>query len=126
MFVKDKALHKLAATRVKSSQPTILTASAQSAATPGTHTVVVNTLATQGTLYTNAVQDASASILPSNAQSATIQFQVGGSGGLTHSIAIAAGSNDTLTSLASYINSQSWGVTASVITDNMTPYSAIV
>src|SRR6266496_1105276 len=111
-------LGPLSAMTAKSSQTSILTASAQSSATAGTHTVVVSTLATQGTLYTNAVQNATTSILPSNAQSATIQFQAGGSGGPTHSVVIAPGSNDTLTSLAGYINAQNWSVTASVITDS--------
>jgi flagellar hook-associated protein 2 len=101
----------------ESSQTSILTASAQSSATPGTHTVVVSTLATQGTLYTDAVQNANTSILPSGVPSANLQFQVGGSSGATHSIAISGGSNDTLTSLANYINAQGWGVTANVITD---------
>ena len=48
-------------------------------------------------------------------------LQVGGSSGTTHDIQITAGSNDTVTTLASYINQQStqnnWGVTASVLSD---------
>lgn len=110
-------LGPLTAMSATSSQNGILTASAQTSATAGTHTVVVSTLATQGTLYTDAVKDANTSILPSNAQSADLAFQVGGSNGPTHDITITAGSNDTLTSLASYINSQNWGVTARVLTD---------
>jgi len=42
---------------------------------------------------------------------------VGGGSGTTHDIAITQGSNDTLTSLAGYINAQKWGVTASVVND---------
>ena len=42
---------------------------------------------------------------------------MGGSGGTTHDIAITQGSNDTLNTLAAYINTQNWGVTANVVTD---------
>src|SRR5215470_8044846 len=65
----------------KSSQPSIVTGSAQTKAIPGTHTIVVSDLATQGTLYTDAVTDGNTSILQSNAQSADLKIQVGGSGG---------------------------------------------
>ena len=102
----------------QSSQPSILTASAQAGAAPGTHNVVVSTLASQSTLYTNAIANANTSIIPSNATSADIQIQVGGLSGVTHDIPITAGSNDTLNTLVSYINSQNWGVTASVLRDS--------
>ena len=115
-FLTD-ILGPLAAQAAKSSQPSIVTASAQPAAPAGDHTIVVSTLATQGTLYTDAVANGDTSILPGNAPSADFQFQVGGVSGATHDVAISQGSNDTLTTLASYINSQSWEVTASVITD---------
>jgi flagellar hook-associated protein 2 len=110
-------LGPLAAQTATSSQPSIVSASAQSTATPGTHTVVVNTLATQGTIYTNAVADGNTSILPSGSQTADLQIQVGGASGTTHDITITAGSNDTLSTLASYINSQNWGLTATVLND---------
>jgi flagellar hook-associated protein 2 len=110
-------LGPLSAMSAQSSQTNILTASAQAGAAAGTHTVVVSTLATQGTIYTNAIKDANTPILPSGAPSAALSFQVGGSGGVTHDISISAGTNDTLNSLVSYINKQNWGVTASVLTD---------
>jgi flagellar hook-associated protein 2 len=48
-------------------------------------------------------------------------LQVGGATGTTRDIAITQGTNDTLTTLAAYINTQStangWGVTASVVSD---------
>ena len=102
----------------QSSQPSILTASAQAGATAGTHNIVVSTLASQSTLYTNAIANANTSIIPSNATSADIQIQVGGPSGATHDIPVTAGSNDTLNTLVSYINGQNWGVTASVLTDS--------
>jgi flagellar hook-associated protein 2 len=104
-----------------SSQPGILTATAQSSAVVGSHQIVISNLATTGALYTNGIPDPNASILPAGAASGDIQLQVGGATGTTHDIQITAGSNDTLTKLASYISSQSsaggWGVTASVVTD---------
>ena len=114
--LKD-VLGPLTAMTAASSQSTILTASAQPSASAGTHTVIVSTLATQGVLYTNAVSDANTSILPSGVTSADIQFQVGGTGAPTHDIAISSGTNDTLNKVVSYINGQTWGVTARVISD---------
>jgi flagellar hook-associated protein 2 len=110
-------LGPLSSVSAQSWQTSILTASAQSSAVPGTHTLVVSTLASQSTLYTDSIADANTSILPANAASADIKFQVGGTSGPTRDIPISAGSNDTLNSLVSYINSQNWGVTASVLTD---------
>jgi len=113
----NDVLGPLSAMTAKSSQTTILTASAQPTTTPGTHTVVVSTLAAQGTVYSDAIAGAQTSVLPNGAQSASLQLQVGGPGGATRDITITSGSRDTLTSLVSYINQQNWGVTARVITD---------
>ncbi len=110
-------LGPLTAQTVDSSEPGIVTGSAQVNATPGTHTVVVSTLATQGTLYTQPVPDANTSILPNGQSTADLEIQVGGAGGATHDVAISTGTNDTLSKIASYINSQNWGVTASVLSD---------
>lgn len=110
-------LGPLTAMSPQSSQSTILTGSAEPGAKAGTHTIVVSALASQGTLYTDPVKDASTSILPNGVQSADLKFQVGGKNGPTHDIAIAAGTNDTLNSLVSYVNKQDWGVTATVLTD---------
>lgn len=111
------ALGPLTALTAQSSQTGILTASAQSGAIAGTHTIVVSSLASQSTLYTNAIADANTSIIPSGSSSADLQIQVGGTGGAIHDIPITAGSNDTLSTLVSYINNQNWGVTAAVLTD---------
>jgi flagellar hook-associated protein 2 len=100
-----------------SSQPSILTASTQTTAISGTHQIVVRTLATIGTLYTDPLTDGNTSFLTGGAQSGDIQLQIGGVGGATHDISITAGSNDTLNTLASYINAQGWGVSASVVND---------
>jgi flagellar hook-associated protein 2 len=110
-------LGPLSSVSAQSSQTSVLTASAQSTAVPSTHTLVVSTLASQSTLYTDSVADANTSILPANAASADIKFQVGGANGPIRDIPISTGSNDTLNSLISFINGQNWGVTATILTD---------
>jgi flagellar hook-associated protein 2 len=110
----------LTAQAATSAQPAIVTATAQSNAVSGTHEIVVTSLATTGSLYTNPVAaGAAASILSVGQTTGTLQLQVGSS--TPDNIAITQGSNDTLTTLAAYINTQStannWGVTASVVSD---------
>lgn len=112
----------LTAQAATSSQPGILTATADSTAISGTHTIDVNNLATIGTLYTNPIAaGASTSFLAAGQTTGDVQLRVGGTTGTTYDIPITQGSNDTLTSLASDINTQSstnnWGVTASVVSD---------
>ena len=107
----------LASQLATSSQPGILTASADTTATAGTHQIVVSNLATIGTIYTDPLADGNTSFLTGGATSGDIQLQVGGVSGATHDIVITQGSNDTLNTLAKYINTQKWGVTASVVTD---------
>jgi flagellar hook-associated protein 2 len=101
---------------VSSSGSSIVGGSAQTSATAGNHQIIVNSLATVGTVFTDSVADPNASILPGGSTSGDLQLQIGDSG-TTHDIAITQGSNDTLNTLASYINDQNWGVTASVVTD---------
>jgi flagellar hook-associated protein 2 len=110
-------LGPLTAQAATSSDSSVLTATAQTNATAGSHQIVVSNLATTATVYTNPIQDANTSFLPSGATSADIKLQIGGGSGTTHDIAITQGNNDTLTSLAAYINNQKWGVTANVVTD---------
>lgn len=112
----------LVAQAATSSDTSVLTASSQSSAIAGTHNIVVNNLATTGTLYTNPIAaGAETSILASGQTTGDVKLQVGGSSGTTYDVPITQGSNDTLTTLASYINTQStannWGVTASVVSD---------
>jgi flagellar hook-associated protein 2 len=112
----------LAAQAATSSNPAVVTATAQSTAIAGTHQIEVNSLATTGTLYTNPVAGGSnTSFLTSGQTTGNLQLQVGGVSGTTDNIPITQGSNDTLNTLASYINTQStangWGVTAGVVSD---------
>ncbi|HXY78124.1 MAG TPA: flagellar filament capping protein FliD [Candidatus Acidoferrales bacterium] len=111
-------LGALTAMTATSSDSSIVTATADTSATAGTHQIVVNNLATAGLVYTNDFSGGpSSSFLPANSTGGEIDLQIGGSGGTTQQIMITAGTNDTLNTLASYINSQNWGVTASVVTD---------
>ena len=110
-------LGPLTAQAATSSDSGILTATTQPDAQAGTHQIVVSNLATTGMIYTNPVKDGNTSVLPSGATSAHISLQIGGAGGTTRDIAITQGTNDTLSSLAAYINNQKWGVTANVVTD---------
>jgi len=109
----------LTAQAATSSQPAVLTATADSTAVAGTHTVEVDTLATNGTLYTNPIAAGANTSFLVTGQTGDIKLQVGGA--TPFDIPITQGSNDTLTTLASYINTQSsannWGVTASVVSD---------
>jgi len=104
-----------------SSESAIVTATAQTGAATANYTVVVSTLASAGTLYTASVANANTSILTSPATSGELNIQIGGVDGTTANIAITAGVNDTLTTLAKSINTQSatnnWGITASVVND---------
>jgi flagellar hook-associated protein 2 len=100
-----------------SSNTGVLTGTAQTSAVAGVHQIEVGSLATTGTVYTDEVADPTASILPTGTTSGEIDLQIGGSTGTTQAITITAGTNDTLNTLASYINGQNWGVTANVVTD---------
>src|SRR5438067_5007027 len=110
-------LGPLTAQAVNSSQPSILTGTAQATAAPGNHTIVVSTLATQGTLYTQPVTDANTSILPTGQTTGEMKIQIGGLTGQTRDIPITRGINDTLPTLANYITAQKWGVIGTVLND---------
>jgi flagellar hook-associated protein 2 len=112
----------LTAQAATSSNPGVVTATAQNSAIAGTHQIVVTSLATTGTLYTNPIAaGANTSFLSGGQTTGDVQLQVGGSSGTTYDIPITQGSNNTLNTVATYINTQStannWGVTASVVTD---------
>ena len=96
----------LSALTATSSENDILTATVQTSATPGVHQVKVANLATQSLTYTDPV--------PNGILSAgSFSIQVGS--GQAVSVPVAA--DETLDQLASYINTNNLGVTASVITD---------
>lgn len=96
-----------------SSNSNVLTATASSTATAGTHSVVVNSLATTSSYYTQNEQASATSTLASG----SFQIQMAGASSPTTIPVDAADGTNTLNGLASYINSQGLGVTASIITD---------
>ena len=105
-----------------SSDAAILTASADASSLGGTHSIVVNNLASAGVVYTEAVSGgADVSVLPTGVTSGDLKLQIGGLSGTAADIQITAGTNDTLTTLASSINQQSadhgWGIQAAVVSD---------
>jgi flagellar hook-associated protein 2 len=111
----------LAAQAATSSDSSILTATAQSTAITGTHQIVVSSVATTGTLNSQLFAGgANSSILTGGNTTGDIQLQIG-TNATPFDIPITQGSNDTLTTLANYINTQSaannWGVTAGVVSN---------
>jgi flagellar hook-associated protein 2 len=111
----------LTAVTANSSESAIVNATALTGAATANYTVVVSTLASTGTLYTDSVASPTTSILPPDTSTGDLNLQIGGASGTVADIPITAGSNDTLTTLAASINSLSttnnWGITATVITD---------
>lgn len=103
---------------VGSSDSSVVSGSAESGTAAGNHVVVVNNLATTASWYSDS--EASGS---TNLSSGTFTLQVG-SGPATQ-IQIGNGV-DTLDQLASYINGQNLGVTASVVNDSSGSRLAIV
>jgi flagellar hook-associated protein 2 len=97
---------------ISSTQPGILTGTAQPGAAMGTHLIQVGNLATTSSYYSDPVANSSTTLNPG-----TITIAVGsGSNATSHDIVIDS-TNNTLDKLASYINAKSYGVQASVITD---------
>lgn len=109
------ALTSLSAT---SSDPTILTASAVSGAATGNTQIVVKSLATTASEYSDAVATSSTTIA-----TGTLQIQVGANAPATITV---DSTNNTLDGLAQTINNASIGVTASVINDSNGARLAIV
>lgn len=84
--------------------------SASPAATAGSHTVVVNSLAQTSSNYSNRVTNAGDTL------SGSLSIQIGS--GVSQSVTVDS-SNNTLTGLAAAINGAGMGVTASVVTDTL-------
>lgn len=108
-------LTSLAAT---SSDPSILTASAESGAAAGNTAIVVNNLATTSSAYSAAAATSSTPIA-----TGTLQIQVGSNTPATITI---DNTDNTLDGLAQTINNANIGVTASVINDASGSRLAIV
>ncbi len=92
-----------------SSAPAVVTASAQDSAAVGNHVITVANLATTSSYYTGALASSSTTFT-----TGSFDLQVGSNSPVTITV---DGSNNTLDGLAAYINSHSYGVTASVVND---------
>ncbi len=110
-------LGAMTAMTTSSSNSSVVSASATSAASIGTHAVVVTNLASTASWYSDAVSSSS------TLATGSLQIQVGTGASTTINV---GSSNSTLSGLASSINSASLGVTASVITDAQGSRLAVV
>lgn len=94
---------------VTSSDSDLVSASASAGTTVGNHTIVVNSLATTSSYYSGEIASATTALQPGS-------FNITVGTGPANPITIDS-SDNTLTGLASAINNQNIGVTASVVTD---------
>jgi flagellar hook-associated protein 2 len=92
--------------------------SAASTAIAGSHTIIVNSLAQTSSYYSDAISS-------TDALSGSLTFTVGSGSAQTINVD-SADSDTTISSLADAINSGSYGVTASIITDGSTQRLSIV
>jgi flagellar hook-associated protein 2 len=108
---------------VNSSNNDVVSATAANGTATGSHTIYVNSLATTSAAY-SAPQTSATSALPTG----TLTIQVGSNSAdaLTVPVDTNSGDPDTLNALASYINKQNMGVTASVITTGSTAILSLV
>lgn len=108
-----------------SSDSSIVTATAAAGAAAGNHAVVVTNLATAGSWYSSSVATGDTTL-----SSGSFSLKVGSGSPVTIPIGTNVDGNgtntNTLNELASYINNQNLGVTASVITDSSGARLAIV
>lgn len=97
-----------------SSDSTIVSAAADNTASAGTHTVVVNQLATTSSSYSNYISSGS------SLAGAQIQVEFGNANDPTSTATINIPASDTtLQDAANYIDQGDYGVTASVVTDSV-------
>lgn len=110
----------LASRTVTSSNTSELTATAATGTIAGSHSVVVNNLATSGAWY-SSLEASSTATLP------TSSITITAPGGIAVTIATGSGyTGDTLTNLAKAINTDVLGVTATVVSDTTGSRLAII
>jgi flagellar hook-associated protein 2 len=102
---------EITAKSASSSQPTIVTATADPSAPAGAHTILVRHLATTSSYYTDPAMDPNAAL-----NDGVVSFQVGSSPRVDIVID-STHDNNTLSTLATYINDQNVGVTATIVND---------
>lgn len=101
----------LNATAAASSNNNVVTATASPGASTGTHSITVTSLATTSAYDTNPLASGTTPIT-----AGSFSLQVGTGSPVTVNVN-SSNNNTTLNTLAAYINSQNYGVTANVITD---------
>ena len=101
------------AVTVNSSNNDVVSAVAANGTAAGSHTIVVNSLATTAAEY-SAPQNSATSALPTG----TLEIQAGLNATPVTITVGTAGSTDNLNDLVKYINQKDMGVTASVITES--------
>lgn len=101
----------LSARAVSSSDPLALTAVAAAGTVTGNHVVVVNSLASTGSWYSDLAPSATAT-LPAES------FTISTTGGASATIHVGTGGINSLTDIAGDINGQNLGLTASVVSDS--------
>lgn len=92
-----------------SSQPSVVTATADSSAALGNHVITVSNLATTSSYYTGALASSSTTFT-----AGSFTLQVGSNSPVTVGV---DSTNNTLDGLAAYINAHNLGVSASVVND---------
>jgi flagellar hook-associated protein 2 len=108
----------LSARAVTSSEPGIATATASNSTPVGSHTIVVNNLATSASYYSGAVASNTTALA-----TGTFTIQIGNQAATTITI---DNTNNTLDGLAAAITNSNLGVTASVVNDSNGARLAIV
>jgi len=110
IFALKDPLGAMSSEVANSSNSSVVSATASSTATSGTHSITVNSLATTSSYYTGALSSSSSTISPGS-----FQIQVGSNSPVTITV---DSTNNTLNQLASTINGKNAGVRASVIQDS--------
>lgn len=108
----------LTARTTTSSIPSVVTATAADGASIGSHTITISNLAQSASWYSPSVSSSSATL-------GSMSLQIVGANGTTSTYTTGSGTN-TLSALASAINSGSSGVTASIISDSSGSRLALV
>ncbi len=110
VFALKDPLGVLSSQVATSSNSAVVNATASSTATPGSHSITVNSLATTSSYYTGALTTSTSTIA-----AGTFQVKVGSNAAANVTV---DSTNNTLSQLAETINNQGIGVSASVIQDS--------
>jgi flagellar hook-associated protein 2 len=102
----------LMASYATSTQPSVVTAMAAAGTASGNHIIVVQSLATTASWYSDSVADSNAALAPGD-----FDLTIGSGGSQTTTTITVGNGVNSPNDLAQYINGLNLGITASVITD---------